>query len=62
MEGNYYHCSELQPLGRPEEDVLLERELMAMFPGILKDVRLVREEKELAGSNDSVARQGLGNR
>ena len=61
-EDGFFYCHELQTVGRREEDVQLEKELMAMFPGMLKDVRLVREGEELAGGNDSGARQGLGSR
>ncbi len=43
-DGGYYYQEELYPVPRRFEDVLLEQELMAMFPE-LKAVRLVREEK-----------------
>jgi hypothetical protein len=33
-------------VARPEEDLLLESNLMDLFPGMLSDVRLVREDDE----------------
>ena len=33
-------------VGRREEDLLLELNLMDLFPGMLSDVRLVREDDE----------------
>jgi hypothetical protein len=33
-------------VARPEEDLLLELNLMDLFPGMLSDVRLVREDDE----------------
>jgi hypothetical protein len=55
-EDGFFYCHELQTVGRREEDVQLEQELMAMFPGMLKEVRLVREGQELMGGNASGAR------
>ena len=48
-EDGYFYCHEVHELRREEDRQLereLERELMAMFPGMLKDVRLVREGEE----------------
>lgn len=44
-EDGFIYCNELQTVGRREEDIHLERELMAMFPE-LRAVRLVREGEE----------------
>ena len=41
----YFYCDAWQTIGR-EEDRQLEQELMAMFPGMLSDVRLVRGDDE----------------
>jgi hypothetical protein len=57
-EDGFFYCHELQTVGRREEDVQLEQELMAMFPGMLKEVRLVREGQEFMGGNASGARHG----
>ncbi len=51
-EPGYWHCNMVHMVGRPPEDTQLEQELMLeqelidMFPGMLKDVRLVGEEDE----------------
>ena len=49
-EDGFFYCHELQTVGRRKEDIQLEQELMAMFPGMLQDVRLVRKDtSEQAG-------------
>jgi len=52
-EDGFFYCHELQTVGRREEDVQLEQELMAMFPS-LRAVRLVREGEEEASSVDTI--------
>jgi len=46
-EKGYWHHDELYTVGRPEEDLLLELNLMDLFPGLLKDVMVVREDEEV---------------
>jgi hypothetical protein len=47
-EPGYWHCNMVHVVGRRPEDAQLERELIDLFPGMLKDVRLVREGEDAA--------------
>lgn len=45
----YFHCDELHVIRREEDRALerdLEEELLRMFPGALRDVRLVGQGEE----------------
>lgn len=45
-ELGYWHCNIVHVVGRRPEDAQLERELIDLFPGMLKDVRLVGEGED----------------
>jgi hypothetical protein len=45
-EPGYWHCNMVHVVGRRPEDAQLERELIDLFPGMLKDVRLVQEGED----------------